>query len=1058
MTAFFLHFHQQGGSVIYQAFILPRLAKHARTIDLTCSFLFLIAEWIFQIGLMMAVLPFVAIWSLIRRGYNKVRAFSVRRFLGAFKVWEWRWGAGKKDVEVVEDILENLVPSGNDADAVQIEVSITMSPSVNLPDQPHQITQPTSPTADHLHRRRASLLPTSQEITAYTLSSPQTLRKAVHQAREIFGDLDSKRREVGKKRGEGELVRGMMKKRVKEMEEKRGRVTNANVPVVAPAPGVKKPAKSVAFVTTANGPAESSAAKPARVAGPSRQPPAKSTVGKRTGIPSAGPSKPGAARGRARLAGCEAEPVVNRPASQPATGPRSDIAPIAPSVYPPGTLYKGQGRLAPRPAQPSARDSLAFASGSRSAVRIPASAPAPAPAPAAAPTTIIQRPVIEQPIIRQPVVENSIPASADPYLDLDSGQDSVPMSPVIAELEPSTSSGSTFGLGLGDLPGTGSTLMSTTTDDSRRSGSRVIPGSYPSVFSSSPPSARMHHRDGPQQNGSDRVYNPAGYLRESPVPPPPSYTSGEPRRSSLKSTELSSAPPPPIQAGLAVPARPQLRKNNSLGLVSTVDSMRSPSIEPTSTFAHTASTDGKYSPLLQNQAAFQSQAAFQNHLRPVSSTEPAAATNLTQGQQASLSAPVSTRPEHALSHRAHISVLPLPVMTPATSPVVERRVSIITPREEPENPIAVNGALDKTRIPVEKRSEQISELSSTIAEALDAGPPIPETQQVANNEKRTEQISKLSSTITEELDAALPTTKRRQVVGSEKRSEQISKLSSKIAEALDAAPPTPKRRQVGDNEDGSPLTSVGSVDGDSPGPSSKPQEDSAPPDMPKRLTRAMRPVTSSSKSIDVNDTAARRATRASAIGTSSVEATGIKVTSAVSRLARRELPLRMDAAVTSNTIRVNTISRQVRSVTTSTAVDIAVERIANERKRKDPPQSSTASTQTRMAPTIHSRPLGAAQRALRPVLPTAVHTKIDFVLPDGIIAAVTPVRRTRSDIEREDPTSQPQASPPKKRKTDLGRPAPSGSLPTRTRRGADLDEAPARRRSKRTGQRGTTHI
>lgn len=1155
---------------------------------------------------MMVVLPFVGVWEGLRRLWRGLRAFSLR---GLFTLWRGK-AEGKKGGEV-EDVVENLVVETDDA--VQIHVTIS-SPSIRttFSDQPAVSTpnEPSTPTPKTAANRRASLLPTPQEITAYTLSSPQTLRRAVHQAREIFSD--SQRRDAGKKRGEGDLVRGMMKKRVGDLEEKRGKaLTGTSVSALA-VTGGKKAAKTVAPVTSVPGKASSSsAAEDSTAPKPRTVKPAKSTAEKRSAAAVPPAARATAARGRTRLIGRPIQPVnaAQSSSSQSAsTGEQSVMAPLAVKAQPrSGTRalsardslltrnsgFAMQGQVPPRdvPAQvgtSSTMPGVALATGSASMTREvpshtanPREAPAPVgitstaqaarevpavggmsaaqnvpapvgssstgrnvssniastsaardvssdvansstasaatrkgsnvrasglgaqvppavpygyvawpgqpgqypgqgmhgpvgygyptgmryvardnPAPYPYPVQLAQsglpagvvpkRSLLDvstmppHPPVREPVVQNASsttrgkpparlnlapqpaqptqpahsvrpaqpavpkdpvtiatpvvqknPSARDDVVEngsspstqattsataiegnlssstavptpADSVQDDSHMSPVIAELEPPASSGSGFGLGFGDVAGRRSTSVANS-DDARTRRADVVPGGYPSVASASPVLAPKQPEP---TSGTVPIHKLTGYTR------PSSFASAD-RESSLKSAETLAAAPA-IQATPAASARPSLRKNNSLGLVTTLESMRSPSMEPTSTFTQVGSFESKHSPF------FGQQTAFPSRLRAQAATEPVVTTTVRTSHQAPLDIQVPADMERSSSKGVFIPVMPLPDMTPATSPVAQRHVSFITHSPETANPTPALEATETTAAAVDKQDD---------------------------------------------------------VAKAKKQDEPMSPPKSPVAKAQESVP-SPERRMRSDAEEASPLTSIASLDHDDddrPGPSSKSLTRARRPEVPRRATRAMRPVIA--KPLGVKERVVRKAVRAS--GESSVES----ATSSAARLTRRELPTRSTVGGISNGVRPAVTSEPLSTASTPTVEgreERALDKGTNDRKRKEPPQSSVLS-QARVIPTRISGLEVRAQRAVRPVLPATVHTRTEFALPEGIIADVTPVRRTRASAGLDDGTTLPRGSPTKKRRISERALASQSSVELET----NASEPLVRRRSRR---------
>lgn len=555
-------------------------------------------------------------------------------------------------------------------------------------------------------------------------------------------------------------------------------------------------------------------------------------------------------------------------------------------------------------------------------------------------------------------IKQTLSSSAAAPTPADSVLNTSRMSPVIAELEPPPSSGSGFGLGFGDVAGRRSTSV-TKSDDARTRRANVLPGGYPSIASASPIVA-----PNPPERTSDTapIHKLTGYTR-------PSSASAD-RESSLKSAETPTASPA-IQATPAPSGRPSLRKNNSLGLVTTLESMRSPSMEPTSTFTQVGSFESKHSPF------FGQQAAFPSRLRAQAAAEPVVTTAVRTSRQGPLAIQVPADMDHASSKGAFIPVMPLPDITPATSPVAQRHVSFVTARTETENPTPVLDTVKTTAATVYRD------------------------------------------------DAAT----------AKKQDEPMSPPKSPVAEAQEAVP-SPKRRMPSDAQDASPLTSIASLDDDDddlPGPSSRPTQRTKRPEVQRRATRAMRPVIAKPLG---KERIVRKATRAS--GESSVG----NATSSAMQLTRRELLTISTVRGMPNGARPVLTSEPLSTASTPTPEERTLEKGTNDRKRKEPPQSS-APTQARVIPARTSGLEVRAQRAVRPVLPATVHTRSEFALPDNIIADVTPVRRTRASAGLDHRTTLPRGSPTKKRRIS------ERALASRSNVEPETNEPLVRRRSRR---------
>ncbi|KAI5451580.1 hypothetical protein NCC49_001565 [Naganishia albida] len=523
-------------------------------------------------------------------------------------------------------------------------------------------------------------------------------------------------------------------------------------------------------------------------------------------------------------------------------------------------------------------------------------------------------------------------------------------SPVISELE-SRDLSRGLGLGLGDV-GTGSTFGVDSEAGTRRA--NVVPGGYPSAIAESPISVR----NSPEGTSDVPVHRLTGYTRPS--------SASAVRPSSLEPVE-DTGPQASTSTG---PDRPALRKNNSLGLVTTLESMRSPSLEPTGSFPHVSvgSFESRHSPFFGLQA-------FPSRLRE--QAEPMVTTTI-QTNHRTLSA--VHHPDAQRSRGVFVPVMPLPDMTPATSPVAQCHVPFVAPD--------------------------------------------PTDMSVAETEKSTEGATRTKASVGKQNEA----------VPDEKVDEQVPPLSA-VSEALEVATSSrrPRWHARSDAGDASPLTSIASLDDD------EDADDHDDPSAPmhrrvyrplgeRRVTRAMRPVITQPVGRR-EERLFRKAARAS--GGAAGEAIDDDATSSKKRSTRRELPTRFTAKVPDGS------RTRTESMPTGTEEEATPGKSPNERKRKEPPSSGP--THPRAIPTVNSKL--AAQRPVRPVVPTSVHTRTEFSLPETLIADVTPVRRTRS-------TAEPRESPTKKRKLREGRSA-AAALASQSSMERETSELQLRRRSRR---------
>lgn len=529
-------------------------------------------------------------------------------------------------------------------------------------------------------------------------------------------------------------------------------------------------------------------------------------------------------------------------------------------------------------------------------------------------------------------------------------------SPVISELE-SRDLSQGLGLGLGDV-GTGSTFGVDSEAGTRRA--NVVPGGYPSAITESPISVR----NSPEGTSDVPVHRLTGYTRPS--------SASAVRPSSLEPVE-DTGPQASTSTG---PDRPALRKNNSLGLVTTLESMRSPSLEPTGSFPHVSvgSFESRHSPFFGLQA-------FPSRLRE--QAEPMVTTTI-QTNHRTLSA--VHHPDAQRSRGVFVPVMPLPDMTPATSPVAQCHVPFVAP--------------DPTDMPV------------------------------AETEKSTEDATRTKASVGKQNEA----------VPDEKVDEQVPPLSA-VSEALEVAtsPRRPRWHARSDAGDASPLTSIASLDDDEDAddhddPSAQMHRRVYRPLGERRVTRAMRPVITQPLGRR-EERLFRKAARSS--GGAAGEAIDDDATSSEKRSTRRELPTRSTAKVPDG------VRTRTESMPTGTEEEATPGKSPNERKRKEPPSSGP--THPRAIPTVNSRL--AAQRPVRPVVPTSVHTRTEFSLPETLIADVTPVRRTRSTAEL-DGANQPRESPTKKRKLREGGSA-AAALASQSSMERETSELQLRRRSRR---------
>lgn len=906
----------------------------------------------FQIGLMLAVLPFVGIWSGLRRGYTAVRGMDVRR-LGGF----WRGQEEAKIEEIEEEVVENSISRMIQDDGIRIEVTTTTSPAPNPRAQ--------TPTTPIPTTRRQSLLPSSAAITAYTLSSPQTLRRAVDQAREIYGDIEGKRREVGKKRGEGELVRGLMKKRVQEMEEKRGRGAAGTTKAVTAKATAKPSEVKVQDGKDKDGKIQEANA----VAGPStgttrgsyaNRPYKKRQTGPTTTEQSAGetvvpPTAVSTAsqsieaeilrrtaargRGRGRGAGKQMAETGRRVGGRSANVSETQR-----------TRLTGWTASTTLPASETRTESaLDVAATSRP---LPGSQPptlegqSPASEAASAP----QSTAVEPQSSAKPLEQPSAP-SRYVYPSMTSLLPQ-PHASIARDPQPSASSGSTFGLGFGDIGRTEETSIAST-QDTRSQRSLFVPGGFPLV--ASPSSVRTHQRDGPV----DQSLTPVASSLAERGPSVPGASGSQ-----LVVAESSQALPPSnaSKSNLNVPGssqsapleRPLLRKNNSLGLVGTLDSMRSPSLEPTSAFANPPAIRTK-DPL-----ASYSHATIQSRLRPQSIIDAELAADRIISQQSSLRRSLSDR-QHPSSQGIYVPLMPLPLVTPASSPLIHQSASV-PPTPDTGGPAVVTQAVVKETVIGKPQSQEKN---------VQVEKPRPEKP--ADVEKPRPEKPADSSDLSDLEDTPKPSA--------------FATLPAVTTSTASEKPRTVTRIPFGR------------------------------PGGPVRPTRAVRP---SSKA--ASDVAERnRTTRATSDIKSGSQARRGQGASSTSRIAVGQDRTVRAKAVVADSDASRVASTSTARIPATSSVQTAGKTI-NDRKRKEPPQTEPVTVQRRETSTATLR--SGKQRAVRPVLPAAVIAHREFALPEGIIADVvadvTSARRTRASLASSTAASRILGSPTKRRKTEGG--------------------------------------
>ncbi|KAJ9119154.1 hypothetical protein QFC22_003645 [Naganishia vaughanmartiniae] len=584
----------------------------------------------------MVVLPFVVTWGWIKglrtrlggmdatRWIMKVGAGS-RRSLVRLKFWQWRWRWWNR----LDPVAEATVHTRRETDGdIHIEVTSaitsTEADESEATDTAAASLKSATATSSQTLKPRPSLLPTSGEITAYTLSSPQTLRRAVDQAREIYRDIDSRRRDVGKKRGEGEVVKGLMKQRMKEMEEQRGKGVGKSV-----SGGTKAVQNRSAAVKAATN----------------------STIR---------PAKPSVRNMQAGTSALDAGParIVSRPrtaADKPANQSMEQQSKVIPARARTRTATSLKGAFSAIPST-AARDVTLpeenSASGSNtgngrhsSAIHL---------GNASTPAFGLNE---NAPVDVNPLAVPAAPLASAAYPSMASLEQTNPLPTTLQNQYPA--SNGNIGLGFGSVADSDHVRTPTSSYRTSVRQTPFFPGGYPSTLFESPITARTATHYQPFGLTPQPIHPPsiATHLVDdtmvAPVEAPASETAS-PRH--LQPPTVAS-PQKNGESSTAAPARPQLRKNNSLGLVGTLDAMRSPSLEPTN--MQTASQ--ALSPFLDSPRAFpsrlrQDMTAFGANGVHV---EPSSFLSGTMGDGAG-----------HLAHGIHRPVLPLPAITPLTSPSI----------------------------------------------------------------------------------------------------------------------------------------------------------------------------------------------------------------------------------------------------------------------------------------------------------------------------------------------------------------------------------------------------
>ncbi|GHJ88822.1 hypothetical protein NliqN6_5224 [Naganishia liquefaciens] len=571
-----------GGAIIYQSWIQPRLARHTRTIDLSASFVRLVVECVVQVGLLVVVLPFVWAWQGVKRVS----------------------GIGRQEQrEEEEDVVEQSLDRGTANHGIRISI-----PAAAAAATATATTTTTTTTPPHPRPRRSLLplaLPSTADITAYTLSSPATLRQAVHQAREIYADIDAQRQEVGKKRAERGVGRGgIIGRRVAaQVGEATTTTTTTRIksalkpPAPPPPPPPPASGEPGAIVVKTN---------------PVRAPRGRKI--QQAAAAHAGPSVGGRAVGEHRV---RVEPLKNAG----------------------GTDNVGRARGRAGLAAPAVTEVSAVMPPAPSGLNLPLRVTVPVRNPPAHPT---------HPYPAQDSTVHVPSAYPLPHTDV------VTQSPV-------SSLGPTVGLGFGDV-------------DVSSAKSLFVPGGLPLAFS--PAVGRTVHDERPTGQDPPRRDHAA----------PPQDHVGAP----LQDIPTSTTP------RLTIPdtrlARPQLRKNNSLGLMTTLDSMRSPSLEPTGAFAHVPPLMGKPGehPAGEHPTG-NAQVGVPSRLRPSPSEEDDRAGVRPSDDAANTEGWPPSRTQWSSSRGVYVPLMPLPLVTPASSPQI-RQAESIPPTPEIGGPTSAENA------------------------------------------------------------------------------------------------------------------------------------------------------------------------------------------------------------------------------------------------------------------------------------------------------------------------------------------------------------------------------
>ncbi|KAJ9110094.1 hypothetical protein QFC19_001765 [Naganishia cerealis] len=580
----------------------------------------------------MAVLPFVASWTWLKGLRGKFGRMDVRRGLEGLRAWQrkWRWR------QPADTIGEAAVSSSWEREGeVEIEVFSTIPPTeaevLEATNLGTALSKHSSPPSTQNREHRLSLLPSSGQITAYTLSSPQTLRRAVDQAREIYRDLDSRRREVGKKRGEGELVKGLMKKRVQEMEEQRGKGKS-----------IVPPTRSANIQRTTM----------------------KATTGR-----SILPDKPLEKKTQARTSGLSETQTTNTGRTRTISDKTTDdVVNQRPKVMP----ARGRTRTAT----------------ARTLARPVTSAPVNVPTLPKQPMTGVSgtqsRPHPNATEDREERNEslNIDPASVVPAFE--SNEATTESNSVLAAFQapgayptlehevlalPSPSNtyypvlNNHIGLGFENMASREDVRNPASTYLTSVRHTPLFPGGYPSTSFESPIAALRARHD-----MSVNVTPRPAHLPSIATYPPnvrAGFTVDTSASGQMTPGHLGLLPPgsflPREESHTPVPARPQLRKNNSLGLIGTLDAMRSPSLEPTNT---QTSIPG-LSPFSESPRIFPSRLR-----QDMNASIGTGRSHL----ESTLDAPGSTG-ENAghWAHGVYMPVLPLPAITPLSSPSIPQR-------------------------------------------------------------------------------------------------------------------------------------------------------------------------------------------------------------------------------------------------------------------------------------------------------------------------------------------------------------------------------------------------